>query len=118
VDANVVGVVVAVLPLAPDNTVPSSGFFEPFFRNRNRTIVLPELIVKWDAIFRDFGINNPYRLEDFGSFAWQLNEDGDRMASFPALSEGSFTVIPEPASMIALGSGLVGLLALRRRRSN
>jgi len=118
VDANVVGVVVAVLPLAPDNTVPSSGFFEPFFRNRNRTIVLPELIVKWDAIFRDFGINNPYRLEDFGSFAWQLNADGDRMASFPALSEGSFTVIPEPASMIALGSGLVGLLALRRRRSN
>jgi|GEM_PF-1987823 len=30
---------------------------------------------------------------------------------------GSF-IIPEPASMIALGSGLVGLLALRRRRAN
>lgn len=27
-------------------------------------------------------------------------------------------VVPEPTSMIALGSGLVGLLALRRRRSN
>jgi hypothetical protein len=29
---------------------------------------------------------------------------------------GTIEVIPEPASMIALGSGLVGLLALRRRR--
>ncbi len=31
---------------------------------------------------------------------------------------GRIDVVPEPASMIALGSGLVGLLALRRRRAN
>jgi hypothetical protein len=118
VSANVVEFVVSVLPLAPDNTVPGSGYFEPFFQNRNTSTVLPELIVNWDAINNDFGIGNSYSLQDTGSFAWQLNEAGTSMASFSARSEGSFTVVPEPASMIALGSGLVGLLALRRRRSN
>ena len=118
VNANVVEFVVAVLPTGPVNTVPGSGYFEPFFRNFNATIVLPELIVNWNAINNDFGIDNPYRLQDVVSFAWQLNADGTRMQSFSGRSEGSFTVIPEPASMIALGSGLVGLLALRRRRLN
>jgi hypothetical protein len=28
----------------------------------------------------------------------------------------NFEVVPEPASMVALGSGLIGLLGLRRRK--
>jgi len=38
--------------------------------------------------------------------------------NFAPAAYGATILVPEPASMIALGSGLVGLLALRRRRSN
>jgi hypothetical protein len=38
--------------------------------------------------------------------------------NFAPAAYGATLLVPEPASMIALGSGLVGLLALRRRRSN
>jgi len=43
---------------------------------------------------------------------------GSPVQSQLTVLNGQIEVIPEPASMIALGSGLVGLLALRRRRSN
>ena len=46
------------------------------------------------------------------NFGYEFSQD------FAPAAYGATVLVPEPASMIALGSGLVGLLALRRRRSN
>lgn len=68
------------------------------------------------------GFPNPGTSQDL--FAWDQNGNGtidsNEYFFFGGNPPANFAIevyaIPEPASLIALGSGLVGLLALRRRR--
>ena len=114
---SLIGVRIAFLSTDPGDF--NATHAEPFVRTgtaNNRR--LPVVIVNWLNIAQDFGVGGTYTVQNDGSFVLVYDDNGNYRTRQVPINGFSFTCVPEPASMIALGSGLVGLLALRRRRSN
>jgi PEP-CTERM motif len=56
------------------------------------------------------GLTNQFAVGTSGDWIWLGNEGGD------SVTDGTFTLTPEPSSFVLIGGGVAALAALRRRK--
>ncbi len=93
--------------------MPDSAQMSAYISNANANNLWTAAV--WGTAYSGHGMPSSYGSGlPYSGNIWQNNSAGGQAAYDAILFR--YQVVPEPASMIALGSGLVSLLALRRRR--
>ena len=102
----------------PDINLPAGGIFStadiPQISSPGVTLIFSSLVGKVNSIYEEFNPGLPISTQA-GSFINIGSRVGLESARLTFLAPQNPEVIPEPASLILLSSGLLGLIAMRKK---
>ncbi len=103
--------------LLAENTMPSTGYV---FRTGQETAINTNELTAYRTTEGGTYDGSYYSfLIDFGDLNWDLSDLGFHWASATCANdviEGSAAPVPEPATMLLLGTGLIGLAGFSRKK--
>lgn len=96
----------SVLTWDPDPSIPDDGAYDAYAWNDNASLNDP-----FTVSFVWLGPDTPGAqfFDVYDGFTWEILDSGETIAATP---------VPEPATMFLLGTGLAGLVGLRKKRAS